>query len=561
MSDEKTNSFEEIMNRYTGAFSKDYTKSFAMPTDFMSLGPMFYQGMFNYNEQFKSLMQAAFDAFMQTQKEKGLQVSNPDDPNVTKDYINLLKYNMKLSTESTNSAMAASSEYFCKKMRETANAWTNTILQNGQENITDFTKRQHKILEKMLVEYPKAIKEIKSEYGFHFENGGYELISETEHFFLYKIQPTEKDVKIKENGKPILFIHPYVLGPNILAFLPGERKSAVHSFANMGIPTYIRIEKDIATTPAVQTMSGEDDITDTAKFCEIIFKKHKAKATLFGICQGGFFAILAAASGKVDEYVDAVITCVTPIDGTKSKGLSEFLGETPSGFKNLEYATKTLPNGNKVVDGKIMALVFKLKSIENESPIVNFYKDLAMFDRPDGKEVEISKTAAAINHWLLYDRVDVPIEITKISFAAYNTPITNDGTLPITLFGKQLSLKHIEDAGIKVQACYAESDDLVEKESSTSIAKYIDAELTPFPKGHVAIATSWSNPDTPYAYHKRFGDKQQYRGPARFHLDLEEEISKHAAIQNKAVAPQKTKVAQTSKPKRTKSTNSPKKTN
>jgi hypothetical protein len=51
---------------------------------------------------------------------------------------------------------------------------------------------------------------------------------------------------------------------------------------------------------------------------------------------------------------------------------------------------------------------------------------------------------------------------------------------------------------------------------------YIDTiELTIFPKGHGAIATSWSNPETEYAVQKRFGS---YRGPVRFQLDLEEEL-------------------------------------
>ena len=53
---------------------------------------------------------------------------------------------------------------------------------------------------------------------------------------------------------------------------------------------------------------------------------------------------------------------------------------------------------------------------------------------------------------------------------------------------------------------------------------YIDVEVTPFPKGHVAIATSWSNPASACALHTRFGD-QNYRGPVRYQLDLDEEIN------------------------------------
>jgi hypothetical protein len=48
---------------------------------------------------------------------------------------------------------------------------------------------------------------------------------------------------------------------------------------------------------------------------------------------------------------------------------------------------------------------------------------------------------------------------------------------------------------------------------------YIDAEVAAFPKGHVAIATSWSHPDSDFALHTRFADGVT-RGPVRFHLDL-----------------------------------------
>ena len=73
----------------------------------------------------------------------------------------------------------------------------------------------------------------------------------------------QKGIKVKERSKPILIIPPYVLGVNILGFLPGEGKSYVHAYANQGIPTYVRVLKDIETTPAVQTMTGEDDALDT----------------------------------------------------------------------------------------------------------------------------------------------------------------------------------------------------------------------------------------------------------------------------------------------------------
>jgi hypothetical protein len=173
-----------------------------------------------------------------------------------------------------------------------------------------------------------------------------------------------------------------------------------------------------------------------------------------------------------------------------------------------------------VVDGKVMSWVYKLKSMEKEAPIFTLYRDLMMFDGPDDQEVKISKTAAALNHWLIYDRNDLPVAITQMSFDSYTIPVTKDGTLPFKLFGRKLNFKRLKEKGIKVLICYATRDDLVDKESALAPLDYINAEVCSFPKGHGGIATSWSLPSSECALHTRFGDN--CRGPVRYQLDLEE---------------------------------------
>jgi hypothetical protein len=61
---------------------------------------------------------------------------------------------------------------------------------------------------------------------------------------------------------------------------------------------------------------------------------------------------------------------------------------------------------------------------------------------------------------------------------------------------------------------------------------YVKAEVSAFPKGHVAIATSWSLPTSECALHSCFGNS--CRGPVRFHLDLDEEIDQSSALTIKA---------------------------
>ena len=91
------------------------------------------------------------------------------------------------------------------------------------------------MLETLLYDYPESIRGIKPEYGFHFDDGGYVKAGETDCFLIYQVLPTNAE-GVRENGKPVLILPPYVLGANILAFLPGENKSYVHAYANQGSP-------------------------------------------------------------------------------------------------------------------------------------------------------------------------------------------------------------------------------------------------------------------------------------------------------------------------------------
>ncbi len=439
-------------------------------------------------------------------------------------YMGLLDFSLDLTNRFLTGSMRAINDYNSREMQNAMAAWFNTFFHLEGDDITDFLNRQAKMMDSVANAYPKAIQDIEPEFGFHFERGENIKFAETDRFVVYQVLPTDKTVKVNEKGKPILILPPYVLGANILAFLPGENKSYTHCFANMGIPTYIRVLKEIDETPALQIMTSEEDALDTRFFCEKIMVRHGKPVTLNGYCQGGYMAVCNILSGELDGVVDALLTCVAPMDGTRSKGLSGFLNTLPQRFNDLAYGTKTLPNGNRVADGTLMGWVYKLKSIENESPTVAFFRDMMMLSPRNGGDVKISKTAAAINYWLATERRDLPLAITEMSFDSYNKPVAEDGTLPVKMFGRDLNFKRIQEKGIKWLICYGEKDDLVEPEVALAPRDHVDVELSAFPKGHVAIATSWSNPKSAYALHTRFGEKNQ-RGPVRFQLDLDKELS------------------------------------
>lgn len=479
----------------------------------------FTEGVTGYNNDFLRPLLAAAEVFNKVEAADFWKRTPLDNIN---SYLKLLDCNVDLLSRYYLGTLKVLGQYSQKELDPFLAAWIATLLCSEGEKIDEFILRQKDVLQRVLEEYPRTIKEIEPDYGFHFENYPESLFAETERFMLWQVLPSDPEVEVDNSLKPIIIIPPFVLGANILSFLPGEKKSYAHTFANRSIPTYIRIMKEIHSNPAVQTMSLEDDARDTRYFCGKIKEKHGHKVTVNGYCQGGFSSVCNILSGELDGLVDALITCVAPMDGTRSRGLGSFLRKLPDQFNDLAYGTKVLANGNKVASGDLMGWVYKLKSIEDSGPMVAFVRDMMMLSGRNGHPGKINKTVAALNYWLQNERSDIPMSVTAMSFASYNIPVTEDGTLPISIFGKKLNFHGMKEKNIRWLLCYGETDDLVEKEVALAPLDFIDVEVTPFPKGHVAIATSWSHPESQCALDSVFGPGK-YRGPVRFQLDLAEE--------------------------------------
>jgi hypothetical protein len=513
---EATHNFCELITGQSELVLETQAKIISASIDQARMMQTYWLGLCRYILDFMGPSFSALDAFSAMENDK-LQEHAPEEN--LQDYTALWNFNLRLAEQGLAHGMKAIQDYHARQLQQINQAWLNTFSPHHGEDIASFMAKQARLMELVVHEYPQAIRDIEPEYGFHFDDGHYLKTAETERFYLYQVLPWDKSVKVRKKGKPLVIVPPYVLGANILSFLPGEGKSFVHCFANQGIPTYIRIVKDIYANPAVQEMTGEEDCLDTKFFLEQVKAAHGRPVTLCGYCQGGFTVAINYLSGELDGLVDALITSVAPLDGTRSKGLTAFLHQIPERFEDVGFAIKTLPNGNRVVNGRLMSWVFKLKSLEKDNPVVAFYRDLKLFER----DLKINKTAAAINYWLLYDQTDLPLEVCRLSFDSYTIPVTEDGTLPVTLFGRPLNFKRAREQGLKWLICIAEKDDLVEKESALAPLDWVEAEVTVFPKGHVAIATSWSLPTTECSLDRCFMD---YRGPVRFQLDLEAEGDK-----------------------------------
>jgi hypothetical protein len=76
-------------------------------------------------------------------------------------------------------------------MNEAFAAFLNTLFDTKGEDLAQFTARKAQLLDVVVNVYPKAIEAIKAKYGFHFDEGGYVKVAETERFELYQVLPRD----------------------------------------------------------------------------------------------------------------------------------------------------------------------------------------------------------------------------------------------------------------------------------------------------------------------------------------------------------------------------------
>ena len=335
--------------------------------------------------------------------------------------------------------------------------------------------RLEEALRLLVLERPRAIKKIGEEFGFRFDDGGYEMVFETERFFFFQVLPKGP---VGYSGKnPTLVLPPYVLGPNILNFLSKRERSYVDRFAAQ-MPTYIRIVKDMSNR-AVQKMTPEDDYRDTYLALQLIAQRHGGrKPSLQGYCQGGSFALCDALAG-INKIICALVLCVAPTDGTKSTGLAGFLKEVPEEFRNLDYASF----GQDIVSAEILSFIYKLKAIEEEGPFSSFWRGVKEAE----KGLAENEVITGLSYWLANNKVNQPRAITCLSLDMYSRPISSLGDLGVEMFGRKLNLGEL---GVPLYVAAAKKDKLVEPACALALVPHVkNSCVSMINGGHVAAAT------------------------------------------------------------------------
>lgn len=437
-----------------------------------------------------------------------------DNPLDLMQALEVLQHNQALMTKGILSAQEKMMDYVFDQVEEGMQATFNTLFNVEGEKISGYINREAGVMESV-ASFNEQINKIKDEFGFHFNTGNYKLVHETDTFKMYQVLPLKAGVKVRDDIKPMLLVPPYMLGVHILSFLPYENKSYAHSFANEGVPTYVRVVKDIMTDEKVQQTTPDSDCLQTVELCKKLMEIHGKKVVLNGTCQGGYICLMNILSGKFDGIVDTLITNVAPIDGTYSDAIS--------GMPQMhhDFISTTLPSGNKVANGYLLSLGMRFVAIDRETPLVKVLDQASLHRATDRNP---GKTPAALFRWLLKERTHLPLEIAKMSSCTFQQPIGEDGTLPVQLFGQPLNVKKLADLKVKWYQNYAIKDDLVTPPCATAANRFLEGtdviESVAFHGGHVAILTS------PYAkkapVNGTFTDAtgKKARGPVKFMLDM-----------------------------------------
>ena len=122
------------------------------------------------------------------------------------------------------------SKFVWDQIEEGVKATATTFLGGEGETIEQFMRRQAEVMS-AVANFNEQIEKIKDEFGFQFHSPDYKLVAETPSFLMYQVLPLKPGVKVRDDLKPMLLVPPYMLGVNILAFLPFENKSYAHAFA------------------------------------------------------------------------------------------------------------------------------------------------------------------------------------------------------------------------------------------------------------------------------------------------------------------------------------------
>jgi hypothetical protein len=188
-------------------FSRVNEKLFGAASNKTIAIQLYWNGVLKYFHDFVGSYWIALSYFNSVESSRVMSTSPIE---TMRDYVDLLQLNLIIAQDAMKSSHAVISDFHIREFSKTFTAWLNTVFGIDGEDIEVLTSKQAQLMEKVVHAYPKAIKEIRKEYGFHFDNRGYRKAAETDRFELYQVFPTDKRIKVRKKGKPVIVIPPFV---------------------------------------------------------------------------------------------------------------------------------------------------------------------------------------------------------------------------------------------------------------------------------------------------------------------------------------------------------------
>ncbi len=230
-------------------------RAFETVTSNIEAGQHYAVGVLSYLNEFMNPYWTALNSFSSLEKDKLVRTPLLQS---TMDYFELLRFNVQIAEQGSKGTMSGLDEFNRQEALRLGRAVLNSLLGKRREGLRDYSAGMARLLDALVYRYPEAIRAIEPEFGFHFDDGGYILADETDRFYLYQSCRAGSSRLDTEHGKPILIMHPYVLGPNILPSSRGEQELRPR-LREPGHPDVHSHPEGHPDQPAVQTMTGEDD--------------------------------------------------------------------------------------------------------------------------------------------------------------------------------------------------------------------------------------------------------------------------------------------------------------
>ena len=161
-------------------------KFFQITADLFRLYQTYWTGVLKHTNEFMLPYWIALNSFLTTEKEKIVR-HYPID--TIKDYFELLQFNLQVAGKGFVSSFGMINDYHAEQSARAFDALLKTIGGQDGDEFANLVAREADLLEDIVYRYPQAIRDIQPEFGFHFEDGGYLKIAETERFMLYQVLP------------------------------------------------------------------------------------------------------------------------------------------------------------------------------------------------------------------------------------------------------------------------------------------------------------------------------------------------------------------------------------